>query len=132
MLFRSGVVQKKRHAAFLGSNLVASCPDRIEVGKVELLHSSTSRWSTHLSERARASLRVAAAQDDEAAGIEQHLHQRLQMRLGCRTLNKKDFSIFPFKFTSMGTIAEKHGVEYAKALVGLKRAQGVVGEPAAR
>ena len=33
---------------------------------------------------------------------------------GMRSLNKKDFSIFPFKFLSMGTIAEKHGVEYAK------------------
>ena len=33
---------------------------------------------------------------------------------GFRSLNKKDFSIFPFKFTSMGSIAEKHGVVYAK------------------
>ena len=33
---------------------------------------------------------------------------------GARSLNKKDFSIFPFKFTSMATIAEKHGVEFAK------------------
>ena len=27
---------------------------------------------------------------------------------GCRTLNKKDFSIFPFSFKSMNTIASKH------------------------
>ena len=33
---------------------------------------------------------------------------------GARTLNKKDFSIFPFKFISMGTIAQKHGVDFAK------------------
>jgi len=33
---------------------------------------------------------------------------------GCRNLNKKDFNIFPFKWVSMGSIAEKHGVEYAK------------------
>jgi hypothetical protein len=34
---------------------------------------------------------------------------------GFRNLNKKDFNVFPFKFTSMGSIAEKHGVEMAKA-----------------
>ena len=33
---------------------------------------------------------------------------------GARNLNKKNFSIFPFSFVSMGTIAERHGVEYAK------------------
>ena len=33
---------------------------------------------------------------------------------GARNLNKKDFSIFPFKFISMGSIAQKHGVEFAK------------------
>ena len=33
---------------------------------------------------------------------------------GFRRLNKKDFNIFPFKWVSMGSIAEKHGVEYAK------------------
>ena len=33
---------------------------------------------------------------------------------GCRSLNKKDFTIFPFKWQSSNTIIEKHGVEYAK------------------
>jgi hypothetical protein len=33
---------------------------------------------------------------------------------GCRNLNKKDFSIFPFKWTSMGSIVDRHGVDYAK------------------
>jgi len=32
---------------------------------------------------------------------------------GMRELNKKDFSIFPFTFRSMGTTAQRHGVEYA-------------------
>ena len=29
---------------------------------------------------------------------------------GARSLNKKDFKIFPFTFTSMGSIAERHSV----------------------
>ena len=33
---------------------------------------------------------------------------------GARSLNKMDFTIFPFKFLSMNSIAQKHGVEYAK------------------
>ena len=33
---------------------------------------------------------------------------------GARTLNKMDFNIFPFKFVSMESIADRHGVEYAK------------------
>ena len=33
---------------------------------------------------------------------------------GCRSLNKKDFGIFPFKWQSMATITEKHGVPYAR------------------
>ena len=33
---------------------------------------------------------------------------------GCRSLNKMDFSIFPFKFLSMGSIYQKHGVEYPR------------------
>jgi len=33
---------------------------------------------------------------------------------GARSLNKLDFKIFPFNFMSMGSIAQKHGVEYAK------------------
>ena len=32
---------------------------------------------------------------------------------GMRELNKKDFSIFPFKFVSMQTISNKHHVPYA-------------------
>lgn len=31
---------------------------------------------------------------------------------GLRSLNKCDFSIFPFKWQSMATVAEKHGVKY--------------------
>ena len=33
---------------------------------------------------------------------------------GARSLNKKDFAIFPFNFISMNSIAARHGVEYAK------------------
>jgi hypothetical protein len=30
---------------------------------------------------------------------------------GCRSLNKLDFNIFPFKWVSMKTISERHGVK---------------------
>ena len=47
-------------------------------------------------------------------GLSESREKSHNSHFGCRDLNKKTFSIFPFKFISMGDIAKRHGVEFAK------------------
>lgn len=74
--------------------------------------SEIPKGGIHGSDRKKATWSKSMRATYDHQGLSESRVASHNSHFGFRTLNKKDFSIFPFKFYSMETIAQRHGVKY--------------------